>query len=252
MKKAIFTILICSAAAMAFTSCSKVGNTESNSDAENSAVQETTAVVEEATAEATEKPTERVKDIQTGDDFNYEIIDGEAVITEYTGSSDVVEVPAEIEGAPVTKIGTYAFEAQYDITNVTLPESITLIAEGAFMDCSSLESINISSGVVTISEEAFRGCSSLQFLDVGRSKSIGNGAMENCTSLATLVIRAESLVSLGNIYALGNTPFASGGTGGTVYVPEALISEYQAATNWSTLYAAGTCNFVAIEGSEYE
>jgi hypothetical protein len=51
---------------------------------------------------------------------------------------------------------------------------------------------------------------------------------------------------------LSKTPFASGGTGGTVYVPQALITEYQNATNWSTLYAGGTCNFVAIEGSEYE
>lgn len=189
MKKAIFTILICSAAAMAFTSCSKVGNTESNSDAENSAVQETTAAVEEVTAEATEKPTERVKDIQTGDDFNYEIIDGEAVITEYTGSSDVVEVPAEIEGAPVTKIGTYAFEAQCDITNVTLPESITLIAEGAFMDCSSLESINIPEAVSGIDRGAFVACTSLAEITIPANvQYIREEAFTACEAMTSLTI----------------------------------------------------------------
>ena len=189
MKKAIFSILMCSAAAMVLTSCSKVGNTESNADAESSAVQETTAAVEEATAEPTEKPTERVKDIQTGDDFNYEIIDGEAVITEYTGSSDVVEVPSEIEGAPVTKIGTYAFEAQYDITSVTLPESITLIAEGAFMDCSSLESINIPEAVGGIDRGAFVACTSLTEITIPANvQYIREEAFTACEAMTSLTI----------------------------------------------------------------
>ena len=42
------------------------------------------------------------------------------------------------------------------------------------------------------------------------------------------------------------------GATGTVYVPQALIPTYQAATNWKTLYDAGTVTFAAIEGSEYE
>jgi hypothetical protein len=62
----------------------------------------------------------------------------------------------------------------------------------------------------------------------------------------------EDVVKLINVSAFVSTPFASGGTGGTVYVPAALVETYKTATNWSTLYAAGTCNFVALEGSEYE
>lgn len=37
-----------------------------------------------------------------------------------------------------------------------------------------------------------------------------------------------------------------------VYVPSALISDYQAATNWSTRYSGGYITFHAIEGSIYE
>ena len=70
--------------------------------------------------------------------------------------------------------------------------------------------------------------------------------------MTTLVLRNDTVVTLANINAFQGTPFASGGTGGTVYVPAALIESYQTATNWSTLYASGTCNFAAIEGSEYE
>ena len=76
--------------------------------------------------------------------------------------------------------------------------------------------------------------------------------LNGCTALKTIVLRSAGLCSLVNANALTGTPFASGGTGGTVYVPSALIESYKTATNWSTLYAGGTCNFVAIEGSEYE
>ena len=55
-----------------------------------------------------------------------------------------------------------------------------------------------------------------------------------------------------NINAFTNTPFASGKAGGTLYVPSALVSEYQAATNWSTILGYSTNSIAAIEGSEYE
>lgn len=34
--------------------------------------------------------------------------------------------------------------------------------------------------------------------------------------------------------------------------PTELISTYQTATNWKTLYDGGTLTFAAIEGSQYE
>lgn len=193
MKKVIFSLILSAAAAMAVTSCNEVGNTENNSASESSAAEVTTApeTIEETTAE---KPTERVKDIQTGDDFNYEIIDGTAVITLYTGSAEEVEVPAEIEGAPVTKIGTYAFEAQYDITSVTLPESITLIAEGAFMDCSSLESINIPEAVGGIDRGAFVACTSLTEMTIPANvQYIREEAFTACEAMTSLTINNPDL-----------------------------------------------------------
>jgi len=36
------------------------------------------------------------------------------------------------------------------------------------------------------------------------------------------------------------------------YVPSALISSYQSATNWATYYNDGYCNFIALEGSPYK
>ena len=36
------------------------------------------------------------------------------------------------------------------------------------------------------------------------------------------------------------------------YVPSALIESYKIATNWSSYYDSGYCNFIALEGSSYE
>ena len=74
-----------------------------------------------------------------------------------------------------------------------------------------------------------------------------------CSSLNTLILRQTSGVSpISNINFLASTPFASGGTGGTLYVPASLISSYQSATNWSTILGYANNSIVAIEGSQYE
>ena len=129
-----------------------------------------------------------------------------------------------------------------------------VVASGSpavFQGCTSLESATFPLGRFINSGSCFSGCTALGKIDINAGTFPGN-MFQDCTALLTLVIRAEFVSTLANVTAFSGTPFASGGTGGTVYVPAALIEQYKTATNWSTLYAAGTCNFVAIEGSEYE
>ena len=126
---------------------------------------------------------------QGNDQFEFELRDGSAVVTKYTGNSADVTVPDEYEGAPVTEIGFYAFEAEFDIASVTLPETVTLIGEGAFMDCSSLTSINIPAAVTGIDRGAFVGCSKLGKLDIPESVGyIREEAFTGCGSMKTLNI----------------------------------------------------------------
>lgn len=106
--------------------------------------------------------------------------------------------------------------------------------------------------VKKIDRYAFAYCTNLTSIDLPSVTILVSNAFENCSGLTTIILRGTTLCALDNKYVLYNTPFYTGGTGGTVYVPQALIESYQNATNWSTLYAQGTCNFVAIEGSEYE
>ena len=70
--------------------------------------------------------------------------------------------------------------------------------------------------------------------------------------LTTLILRRSSVIGMPNINCFSGTPFASGGTGGTLYVPQSLVSSYQSASNWSTILGYAHNSIVAIEGSQYE
>lgn len=150
----------------------------------------------------------------------------------------------------LTSISTRGFQQSglTEATDANFPKLARLIQ--CFNNCASLKKI-VLPRVETVTNSQ-TDCTSLEYAEYANAKGISAGAFINCSNLKTLVLRKNALVTLANINAFNGTPFASGGTGGTVYVPQALISQYQQATNWSTLYAAGTCNFVAIEGSEYE
>jgi hypothetical protein len=94
----------------------------------------------------------------------------------------------------------------------------------------------------------------LKCVDIGITTNFARPtAFKGCTSFNTLILRGNEVSTLSNLSNFeGAGAFAAGGVGGIIYVPSALIESYKTATNWSVLYAAGRCNFVAIEGSEYE
>lgn len=106
----------------------------------------------------------------------------------------------------------------------------------------------------------FNGCSNLELADCGEVTNISNSAFQNATKLTTIVLRSTSVVSLAGSGAFNNTPFKSGGTGGTIYIPESLYdhlgdnssSDYKHATNWLTVDGYGTITWAKIEGSIYE
>ena len=149
--------------------------------------------------------------------------------------------------------GARAFQNCTSLKSVIMPNFMYWYssAPGWFAGCSALTDVNMPK-LQGVTSSLFQGCTSLTKLDFPLVNSIGSSGFASCTQLKILILRNNLTATLSNINAFTGTPFAVGGTGGTVYVPQALISQYQQATNWSTLYAAGTCNFVAIEGSEYE
>lgn len=79
-----------------------------------------------------------------------------------------------------------------------------------------------------------------------------DNTFDNSPLLTVIVLRPSTVVTLHNTSAFNGTPFASGGSGGTIYVPQALLATYPTSGNWATVNGYGTITWQAIEGSQYE
>ena len=89
----------------------------------------------------------------------------------------------------VTAIGDSAFQDFYDLTSVTIPNSVTAIGASAFESCYSLTSVTIPNSVTTMGESAFYGCSDLTSVTIPNSvTTIGALAFCYCDSLTSVTI----------------------------------------------------------------
>jgi len=88
------------------------------------------------------------------EDFGYQQNgDGTITIAEYTGSSDVIAIPTEIDGFPVSGIGYQAF-SNYKMKSLSIPGEVRTIEQNAFDYCKISDSVTLPSDVV-IKGQAF-------------------------------------------------------------------------------------------------
>ena len=110
--------------------------------------------------------------------FDYIVqADGTAEITGISNEKiETLEIPAEVDGYPVSAIGMFAFGNCMKLVSVTIPEGVKVIGEDAFGNSSMLESINIPDSLVSIGSQAFR---SERLMDVQVSPDHPVFAVEN-------------------------------------------------------------------------
>jgi len=82
------------------------------------------------------------------------------------GISGSVTIPTS-----VTSIANYAFQNCDKITSITIPKSVTSIGEDAFWNCEKLAAITIPANVASIGREAFGNCTSLTGFTVDADNS---------------------------------------------------------------------------------
>ena len=162
-----------------------------------------------------------------------------------------------------TMVRGYAFTNWRSLKHIYLPSCTSTVDRpdgyhntynNTFEYCSELQTVNLPIFITTDLTEFFYYCQNLQLVDFGSLPSMvcNTGTFYNCAKLTTLIIRTSSLCTLNTINAFNRTPFASGNAGGTLYVPQSLISSYQNATNWKTILGYPNNKILPLEGSPYE
>ena len=158
------------------------------------------------------------------DGIKYVIVDEEAVITRYVGTSTNVVIPTTIEfngktydvtsiggsafykctqlqsitfepNSKLESIGDYAFSGCSSLTNITIPNSVTSIEKEAFSRCTGLQTVTFepNSKLESIGEDAFFYCSSLKTITVPSSvTNIREGAFSNCIRLKSIDFEPNS------------------------------------------------------------
>lgn len=145
-----------------------------------------------------------------------------------------------------------AFAYNTNLESVSLP-SATKFLNNVFDGCSKLPGIVLPS-ITSMGNGCFQNCSKLKYADIlGNNTNWSSGSMfSGATIFDTFIIRCNAVLPLPNVNWFNNTCFKSGGTGGTLYVPNSLKSSYQGATNWSTILGYTNNQIKSIENSIYE
>ena len=94
----------------------------------------------------------------------YRIENSEVEFVKYIGTDDEYEVPAEIDGFPVTRIGRYAFAERRNLLFVKLPISIKTIGPHAFYNCRAMERLEFGDKLIDIEDGAFKNCTSFKHM----------------------------------------------------------------------------------------
>ena len=115
--------------------------------------------------------------------FLWEIRAGEMTIIDYNGPGGDVTIPSQINGKPVTVIGEFVFNFN-QLTQVTIPDSITYIQQGAFAHNQLLHLI-IPDSVTTIGMSAFLANGLVQVIIPDSVITIGGSAfaLNNLTEI---------------------------------------------------------------------
>lgn len=95
----------------------------------------------------------------------YTVVDDHVEITGCTVKEGTLEIPAEIDGKPVTMIGAAAFFGE-KFDSVVIPDSVTEIGGGAFWKCVNLTKVSIPSSVVSLGNHAFADCKALEEIEI--------------------------------------------------------------------------------------
>ncbi|MCD7796086.1 MAG: S8 family serine peptidase [Clostridiales bacterium] len=103
-------------------------------------------------------------------------------ITYCSLEDSVIEVPKTISSTEIVSLSKYSFSGMQNLETVILPESVTMISEYTFANCTNLKKV-IALGVTQCSRYAFQNCTSLKEVIMPNVTTTYTGMFRNCPSL---------------------------------------------------------------------
>lgn len=128
--------------------------------------------------------------ITSADNRTVEVSNGES------GYSGKIVIPATVVNPDAPEAGEYtvvgigfAAFAQSSITGITMPETITYIANSAFYMCSGITTITLPENLRTIGIESFASCASLRKIHFPAAvESIGRGNFSATNQMSSITV----------------------------------------------------------------
>lgn len=122
--------------------------------------------------------------------FSYAANPEGITITDFTNSAaSRVEIPQNIAGEPVTRIGKNAFYNRQRLIKVVIPKTITRIEDYAFFNCIGLMDVSLPVGLTDVGRNAFANCESLLEITLPSSMTgLESGSFSGCRRLRNLSI----------------------------------------------------------------
>ena len=159
------------------------------------------------------------------------------IIYKYNGSDAIVEIPSEIDGYPVTKLGFYSFspnsysvnnipanEGLYNLKKIVIPSSVKEISSHAFFSCTNLETVILFEGLEILGDSAFDSCTSLSLIELPASlEKIGSFCFSQ-TLIEAVIFRKNPK----NIFRVSNMAFGYSNIKKCIFQSDNTVLNYDA------------------------
>lgn len=153
-------------------------------------------------------------------------------------------------------MGTSAFEGCTGLTSLNMGNTLSLIPQSAFADCTALSVVTfpvVGSGrMMTIDTLAFKGCYSLKQLVLPQYVvAVNNNAFQGCTKLTRVEIRCDSIALEPDAFPLGNKDLVIVATPGSMGDKYAIKNGKQVDKDKFYTYTVEDVNGLPMTGGKF-
>lgn len=158
---------------------------------------------------------------------------------------------ADVSLSDITMIKPHVFHGAWDLTSISIPNTVTSIGAAAFSGCKGLTQITIPESVTSIESEAFSKCESLRYIDIPPVSIFGSNMFTGCSNLDSIKVHWMRPMAIDGYTFNGVNQSKC-----TLLVPKGTYTCYKTTPNWMNFtniveYGDGDDIYLTIKQAEY-